>query len=88
MANHKSALKRHRQSLKRRDRNRIVKTRVKNSVKAVRQAIEAGDGETAAKVLGQANAVLDKAASKNIIHWRNAGRRMARLAKAVQAMSA
>ncbi len=43
MANHKSALKRHRQSLKRRARNRISKTRIKNTVKAVRVAIEEKD---------------------------------------------
>ena len=83
MANHKSALKRHRQSLKRRDRNRVVKTRIKNAVKAVRTAIDNQDAQAAGSALQKANAVLDKAAGKNIIHHRNANRRLARLARAV-----
>ena len=40
MANHKSAIKRHKQSLKHAARNRAARTRVKNAVKAVRAAIK------------------------------------------------
>ena len=40
MANHKSAIKRHKQSVKRAARNRTVKTRIKNVVKSVRAAIK------------------------------------------------
>lgn len=83
MANHKSALKRHRQSLKRRDRNRAVKTRIKNVVKAVRQAVEANDKEQAQAALTVATSVLDKAATKKTIHWRQAARRISRLNLAV-----
>ena len=43
MANHKSAIKRHKQSVKRAARNRTVKTRIKNVVKSVRAAIKADD---------------------------------------------
>ena len=43
MANHKSAIKRHRQSLLARARNRAVKTRVRNVIKAVRAALVGGD---------------------------------------------
>ncbi|NLY41666.1 MAG: 30S ribosomal protein S20 [Desulfovibrionales bacterium] len=82
MANHKSALKRHRQSLKNRDRNRMMKTRVKNAVKAVRMAIEANDPEAIATALHAATSVLDKAASKHVVHKRNAARRISRLAMA------
>ncbi len=70
MANHKSALKRHRQSLKRRARNRISKTRIKNTVKAVREAVEAKDAAKAQEALKEAMSLLDKAARKKVIHPR------------------
>ncbi|UZP68362.1 30S ribosomal protein S20 [Desulfovibrio mangrovi] len=83
MANHKSALKRHRQSLKRAARNRAMKTRVRNTVKAVRAAVQLKDKDQAAVLLGTATSVLDKAATKGVIHWRNAARNISRLSKAV-----
>jgi small subunit ribosomal protein S20 len=83
LANHKSALKRHRQSLKRRARNRISKTRIKNTVKAVRMAIEENDVTKAQEALNAATSLLDKAARKNVIHARQAQRRVARLQVAV-----
>ncbi len=83
MANHKSALKRHRQSLKRRARNRISKTRIKNSVKAVRMAIEENDTAKAQEALKDATSILDRAARKKVIHARQAQRRVARLQAAV-----
>ncbi|WP_285904990.1 30S ribosomal protein S20 [Pseudodesulfovibrio pelocollis] len=83
MANHKSALKRHRQSLKRRARNRISKTRIKNTVKVVRMAIEENDAVKAQEALKAATSLLDKAARKNVIHARQAQRRVARLQVAV-----
>lgn len=43
MANHKSALKRHKQSLQRASRNRAARTRVKNAVKQVRVALQGND---------------------------------------------
>ena len=83
MANHKSALKRHRQSLKRRARNRISKTRIKNTVKAVRIAIEENDAAKAQEALKVAMSTLDKAARKKVIHARQAERRISRLQTAV-----
>ena len=83
MANHKSALKRHRQSLKRRSRNRAMKTRIKNVVKAVRSAVKRQDRDAAQAALNTAMSVFDKAASKNVIHWKNASRKISRLTQAV-----
>ncbi len=83
MANHESALKRHRQSLKRRDRNRAVKTRIKNVMNQVRAAVESKDPEAARLALNKASSVLDKAASGKTIHWRTAARKIARLQQAV-----
>ncbi|UQZ90546.1 30S ribosomal protein S20 [Deltaproteobacteria bacterium Smac51] len=84
MANHKSALKRARQSETRRLRNRINKTKVKNAVKAARASM----GETAeisAEALKKAMCALDRAASKGTLHRRNAARRIARLSKQMAA---
>lgn len=83
MANHKSAVKRHRQSLKRNARNNAMKTRVKNVIKAVRQAVDQNDKEQAQAALRDATSVLDKASTKKTLHWRNASRRISRLHQAV-----
>ncbi len=83
MANHKSAMKRHRQSLLARARNRAVKTRVRNVIKAVRVAISAGDTTAAQTAMQTATKVLDKAATKKVIHWKTAARNISRLSTAV-----
>ncbi len=87
MANHKSALKRHRQSLKLRARNRVMKTKIKNSIKAVREAVDQKNKDAAELALKQATSTLDKAATKKVIHWRNAARRISRLNIAVNGMA-
>ena len=88
MANHKSAVKRHKQSVKRAARNRTVKTRIKNVVKSVRAAIKSDDRENAAQLLSTATSVLDKAASTGVIHWKKAARKISRLSKALNAAQA
>ena len=70
MANHKSAIKRHKQSLKRAARNRAARTRVKNAVKNVRAAIQGNDKNLAQTALGEASSVLAKAAGKGALHWK------------------
>lgn len=88
MANHKSAVKRHRQSIQRAARNRAVRTRVKNAVKGVRAAIQNNDQLQAGEALGVASSVLAKAAGKGALHWKKAARKVSRLARAVNAMKA
>ncbi len=83
MANHKSALKRHKQSEKRNERNRAARTRIKNVVKAVKTAVASGDKEAAALALTKATSTLDTVAGKGVIHWKKAARKVSRLAKAV-----
>lgn len=83
MANHKSAVKRNRQSLKRRARNLNVREGVKNAVKKARSAIAAKDPSQAADAVKAATRTLSKAASKGVLHPRTASRRVSRLAKAV-----
>ncbi len=87
MANHKSALKRHRQSLKLRAKNRVSRTRVKNIVKNVHEAIAQNDQAKALEALREASSILDKAATKGVIHRRNAARRISRLSLAVNKIS-
>ncbi|MBC8207844.1 MAG: 30S ribosomal protein S20 [Desulfobulbaceae bacterium] len=88
MANHKSAEKRNRQSLVRRARNRINKTRMKNSIRAVEEAIVAGSVEEARAALQVAIPVIAKTATKGTIHKKNASRKVSRLTLRVNAMQA
>ena len=83
MANHKSAIKRHKQSLKHAARNRV-----KNAVKAVRAAITGNDKEQASSALTVAASVLAKAAGKGAMHWKKAARKLSRLSRAVNAIDA
>jgi small subunit ribosomal protein S20 len=86
LANHTSAVKRHKQSLKKAARNRAARTRAKSVVKAVRLAVLEKDAERAATAFAVATSVLDKTASKGAIHWKNAARKISRLARAVAAV--
>jgi len=86
VANHPSAVKRHKQSLKRNARNRAARTRAKNVVKQVRAAIQNNDKAGAEAALRGASSTLNHIASKGVIHWKKAARKVSRLAKAVNAM--
>jgi small subunit ribosomal protein S20 len=81
MANHKSAEKRHRQSLTRRTRNRIVKGAVRTTIKKVRASIDAKEGDVN-DLLRSAESAIAKAASKGILNRKTARRQISRLAKA------
>ena len=87
MANHTSAQKRHRQSLKRRDRNRVARSSVRTAISNVRAALESGDTGLAAKLLVKAEKMLSSAASRKLVHRKNASRRISRLASAVNRSS-
>jgi len=83
LANHKSALKRNRQSIVRRARNRANKSKVKTAVRAVDEAIEQGAVEAAQAALIVAIPVIQKAASKGTFHRKTASRKVSRLTKRV-----
>lgn len=80
---HASAIKRHRQSLKRAARNQTAFSSLKTSMKKVRQAVLSKDGKAAGELLKAAMSSLHKAASRGIIHPRNASRHIARLSSLV-----
>jgi small subunit ribosomal protein S20 len=79
MPTHQSAIKRMRQNEKRRKYNKSYRTRARKLVKEARQAIKAGDASEAEEATRAAVRMLDKIASKGIIHKRNAARRKGRL---------
>jgi small subunit ribosomal protein S20 len=87
MANHKSAIKRIRQSEKRRLFNRNYRNRTRTYVKNARQAIEGGELTEAEVATRTAIKDLDMAASRGIIHKRNAARRKSRLMKQLATLS-
>lgn len=86
MANHKSALKRIRQNEKRRVYNRTFRNRARTFVKKARVAIKSADQPSATEAVRQAVQDLDKAASRGVIHPRNAARRKSRLMKQLAAL--
>ena len=87
MANHKSAEKRVRQNLKRRMRNKSVRTRVKHLTKVVRSAAGEKSKEAAVVELKTAQSEIDKAAKKRVIHRRTAARKVSRLSRLVNSTS-
>lgn len=87
MARHKSAQKRARQDVKRRERNRTIRTRTRGVVKALRSEIESGGAGLEAKLRG-AEGALRRAATKGVIPKRRASRQVSRLAKAANRANA
>ena len=83
MADHKSAIKRHKQSEKRRLRNNSVKTEIKTVVKKIREQIASGNKDEATVNLKTATTLLDRAVSKGVLHRNNASRKISRLSAAV-----
>lgn len=86
MANHKSAEKRNRQSQVRRLRNRMNKTKMRNAIRKINDAISVGSEEQAKEALQAAIPVIAKTASKGTIHKKNASRKISRLTKSVNKM--
>lgn len=88
MANHRSALKRILQSEKRRVRNRHVKSTVKTHIKNYLKTVAEKTPETAKETLKLTITTINKAASKGVIHKRNASRKISRLTRKYNALSA
>ncbi len=88
MARSASGLKRHRQSLRRRERNRARQTVARTTVRRAREQIAAGTQEEAQAAVRAAASILDKAARRRVIHPNTAARRKSRLMRQVNAMEA
>jgi len=88
VANIKSQKKRNLTNEKARLRNRAVKSRLKTAVRAVHNAIDAGDFEEAQELAENASRLFDKAASKGVIHRNQAANRKSGVIKLVNRASA
>ena len=86
MANIKSARKRARQAVQRRVHNFSLRTAARSAIKEVKKAVAAGDKKAAGAALARMQAVLDRIASKGIVHRNAAARHKSRLAHAIKAM--
>jgi|SRR5258706_9182753 len=79
VATHASALKAHRQSLKNRERNRQFRSQLRGALKAVRAALDGKDLAAAKTALKETISLVDRMASKGVIHRNAAGRYKSRL---------
>ena len=87
MANHKSALKRIRQSERRRKRNQHIRTRMRTLVKRCREALDAGDTSQATDAFKVAEREIRRAATRGVIPKQRADRSVGRLARRLHALS-
>ncbi len=81
MANIKSQIKRIKQNEKRHQRNKAVKSGLKTAVRKFREAADAGEKDQALTLGQDAGKLLDKAASKGVIHKNQAANRKSAIAK-------
>jgi small subunit ribosomal protein S20 len=88
MAHHKSALKRARQNIKRRERNRAGRSTLRTALKSFRSLLSAKKTDEAAKGYVGVQRVIDKAVSKGLIHKNAAARYKSRLAAALRKLQA
>lgn len=83
----KSAIKELRKTKKRTTHNKMVKENIKIAIKKVVKALNAKDATGAQAAVIEAVKLLDKAASKDIIHANKAGRKKSRLLATVKKAS-
>lgn len=76
----KSALKANRQNVKRREQNRQMRSKLRTALKAIRARLDANDVDGAKSALSDTVSIVDKMATKGIIHRNTAGRYKSRLA--------
>jgi len=86
VANIKSQKKRILTAEKARQRNKAVRSELKTTIKAVRTAVEAGQLEDAQVAANKASRLLDKAASKGIVHKNQAAQRKSGVQKLVNTL--
>ena len=87
MANHVSALKRARQTEKRTEVNRANRSRVRTSLRAMREALVKGDAKAAQEQYRSTVSVLDKSVQKGILHDNTASRYKSRLNARLKALA-
>lgn len=88
MATHRSAEKRHRQTVRRTAVNRARESRVRTFVKKVETAIASGDRDAARTAFAQAAPELQRGVSKGVAHKNTVARKLSRLAARIKALGA
>jgi small subunit ribosomal protein S20 len=83
MASHASALKKNRQDIKRRLRNRAHTSRLRTQLKKMSEALQSGDVAVAAGLMTETVALVDRTAKHRVIHRNAASRTKSRLARAL-----
>ncbi len=86
MPNTKSATKRLRQNVERRDQNRSLRSDVRTQCRKVREAIKAADIEKAEAEFRLAAKKLDRAGARNIVHRNAAARLKSRMSAKIKAL--
>lgn len=84
MANHKSAVKRARQTETKTAVNRSRVSRVRTFVRKVEEAIASGDGKAAKEALKAAQPVIQKAVGKKVVKKNTAARKISRLSARIK----
>ena len=79
MASHDSALKAHRQSVVRREKNREVRSKLRSALKTIRAAISANELEKARGQVAETASLIDKMSALGIIHDNAAARYKSRI---------
>ena len=87
MANHFSALKRARQTVKRTAVNRMNTTRLRGTMRGMREALAKGDKAAAEKVYRGTVSALDKAIQKGVLHKNTGARYKSRLSARLKALA-
>ncbi len=79
MANHMSAIKKHRRDLRKRMVNKMNRSRMRTQIKKFRKSIDAGDLDTARSLYPKVISVIDRVVSKGTIHANTGSRYKSRL---------
>jgi small subunit ribosomal protein S20 len=87
MANHVSSLKRARQTVTRTEVNRANRTRVRSSLRSLREALVKGDAKAAQEQYRATVSLLDKSVQKGVLHDNTASRYKSRLNARVKALT-
>jgi small subunit ribosomal protein S20 len=86
MANHFSALKRARQTVKRTARNRVSSSQLRGALRSMRESLAKGDKAAASEIYRKTVSALDKAIQKGVLHNNTASRYKSRLSKRLSAL--
>ncbi|MDX5359966.1 MAG: 30S ribosomal protein S20 [Alphaproteobacteria bacterium] len=86
MANTLSAKKRIRQTIRRTERNKARRSRMRTFIRKVEEAIASGDANAARAALQAAQPELMRAVTKGVVHKNTASRKISRLSARVKAV--